>query len=428
MDAHGSHKNARPLKPQTMMMGHGYDTALSVGSIKPPIFQTSTFVFDSAEDGAEFFAVTYGLKDKDPDKAQGLIYSRINNPNCEILEDRLKVWHSAEKGLAFASGMAAITTTLMALSRPGDVIVHSAPVYGGTEYFLHKIMPEFGITAHAITPDMDLETVEQELKKADDLAKSRGGKLSAIHLETPSNPTNTMMDIAGIAKLAKGMERDGNRPMVSVDNTFLGPVFQCPLKHGADYALYSLTKYVGGHSDVVGGGCVGSADAINRIVGLRTIMGTIMEPHSAWMMCRSLETLDLRMRKSAENAAAIAKHLQNHPKVKQVLAVSLSDPDSQQGKIYKEQCEGAGSTFSIKLGGGRPESFRFLNALQVIKLAVSLGGTESLASHPESMTHADYSEEAKVKYGVAPDLVRISVGIEDVDDLIADLDQALERV
>ncbi len=420
--------NTRQLQPQTLMMGYGYDTALSEGAIKAPIFQTSTFVFDKAEDGKEFFAVTYGLKEQDPDNPRGLIYSRINNPNCEILEDRLSVWDAAEKGLVFSSGMAAISNTMMALSRPGDIIVHSAPVYGGTEYLLHKLLPEYGITAKAILPTMTLEEVETVLRQADEEAQARGGRLSVVHLETPSNPTNTMMDIEGIAKIAHSLQRGEHRPAVSVDNTFLGPVFQHPLNHGADYVLYSLTKYVGGHSDVVGGACLGSAEAIAKVAGLRTIMGTIMDPHTSWMMCRSLETLDIRMRRSAENALAITKMLNDHSKVEKVLSLSNLDPNSEQGRIYAKQCTGAGSTFSFLLKGGEAEAYRFLNALKVVKLAVSLGGTESLASHPASMTHADYSDEAKVKYGVSDNLVRVSIGIEDVEDLIADLEQALDHV
>jgi methionine-gamma-lyase len=427
----GYHKrtlNNHTLKPQTLMMGYGYDTALSEGAIKAPIFQTSTFVFDSAEAGKDFFAVTYGLKEQDPNKPRGLIYSRINNPNCEILEDRLTIWDAAEKGLAFSSGMAAISTTFMALARPGDAIAHSTPVYGGTEYLLHKILPQFGITSVPLMPEWTTEQIAKALSDADAAAQKNGGRLRLVHLESPANPTNAMMDIAAICKIVAGMARDGDRPLVSVDNTLLGPVWQHPLKLGADYVIYSLTKYVGGHSDVVGGACLGSKEAIARIGGMRTIMGTIMDPHSAWMMTRSLETLDLRMRCATNNAQALADHLAGHAKVREVLYLGHLDPNSAQGQIFKNQCSGAGSTFSVRLKGGEAEAFRFLNALRVIKLAVSLGGTESLASHPASMTHADYSPENKLTYGVTDDLVRISVGIEAPEDLIADVEQALALV
>jgi len=416
------------LKPQTLMMGYGYDPALSEGSIKVPLFQTSTFVFKSAEDGKRFFEVAYGLREQAPNEALGLIYSRINNPNLEILEDRLAIWEGAEKALVFSSGMAAITTTLLTHARPGDIIVHSAPVYGGTEYLLDRILPQFGIDAVAMRPTMTEAEVKQVFEEAAAKAKAHGGRIAAVHIETPANPTNELTDIEAVARIARGYGVGDKRPVITVDNTFLGPIWQRPLEQGADYALYSLTKYVGGHSDVVAGGCLGKAGAIKPVGEMRTILGTTLDPHSAWLLLRSLETMELRMSRAAENARVAAAFLNRHPKVDQVLFLGDLPAGSDQARIFSKQCSGAGSTFSLRLKGGEAEAFRFLNGLKIIKLAVSLGGTESLASHPASMTHSDYSPNAKRAYGIGDDLVRVSIGIEDARDIVADLDRALAAV
>lgn len=416
------------LSPQTLMMGYGYDPALSEGSIKVPLFQTSTFVFKSAEDGKRFFEVAYGLREKAPNEALGLIYSRINNPNLEILEDRLAIWDAAEKAIVFSSGMAAITTTLLTHARPGDTIAHSAPVYGGTEYLLDRILPQFGIESVAIRPLADEAEVSRTLDFAAAKAREKGGRLAAVHVETPANPTNELTDIAMVAAIARRHEAGGKRPVVTVDNTFLGPLWQQPVKNGADYSVYSLTKYVGGHSDIVAGACMGSAAAVKQVGEMRTILGTTLDPHSAWLLLRSLETMELRMSRAMANARVVAEFLRKQPKVKQVLHLDEVPKESEQARIFAKQCSGAGSTFSMRLKGGEAEAFRFLDALKIIKLAVSLGGTESLASHPASMTHSDYTMQAKQAYGITDDLVRISIGIEDPRDLTADIAQALAAV
>lgn len=419
--------DGRPLAPETLMMGYGFDPALSEGSIKAPIFQTSTFVFRSAEDGKRFFEVAYGLRQARPDEALGLIYSRINNPNLEILEERLAIWDGAERALVFASGMAAISTAVLALTRPGDHVLYTAPAYGGTEYLFDRILPRMGVSADVVQAEAGAAALAGRIAEVAARAAAGGGRLAAVYLETPSNPTNVMVDIAAAAEAIRALGQD-EPPVLLVDNTFLGPLWQTPLEHGADMVLYSLTKYVGGHSDLVAGACMGRADLMARVTEMRTICGAAADPHTAWMLMRSLETLQLRMERSQANAAELAARLREHPKVEAVLTPGGPDAGPEQQAIFARQCRGAGSTFSIRLRGGEAEAFRLLNALKLVKLAVSLGGTESLASHPSSTTHSDYSPEAKARCGIGDNLVRLSVGVEHVEDLWADLRQALAAV
>ncbi|HZW16698.1 MAG TPA: cystathionine gamma-synthase family protein [Brevundimonas sp.] len=417
----------RPLSAETLMMGYGYDPALSEGSIKAPIFQTSTFVFKSAEDGKRFFEVAYGLREKGPDEALGLIYSRINNPNLEILEDRLAVWDEADKALVFSSGMAAISTTILALSRPNDVVVYTAPAYGGTEYLFDRILPRMGVQTVSVADCDGGEALTRAIGDAAAAAASRGGRLAAVYVETPANPTNQLIDLQAAAAAIRALDQAEAPPLV-VDNTFLGPLWQKPLQHGADLILYSLTKYVGGHSDLIAGACMGRADLMGRVAEMRTICGTVTDPHTAWLLMRSLETLHIRMERSQANAGELVNRLRGHARIEAVLDAGGAESSPAQQAIFARQCSGAGSTFSLRLKGGEAEAFRMLNALRLFKLAVSLGGTESLVSHPSSTTHSDYSAEAKARCGIGDNLVRLSVGIENVDDLYADLEQALGAI
>lgn len=417
------------LSPQTLMLNYGYSPALSEGAIKCPIFQTSTFVFRSASEGKQFFEWAYGLSTPEEGQKIGLIYSRLNNPNIEILENRLCIYDGAEKAAVFSSGMAAISTTLLALTQPGDVIVYSDPIYGGAKHFLEKVMPGFGIKTIPFPATASPDEIRQVLRQAQAI-----GPIAAVHIETPANPTNALVDISALAAiLPEFVQNDkfaqnNRRPMLTVDNTFLGPLWQQPLQHGADLVLYSLTKYVGGHSDLVAGACLGDSDKVAPVLAMRTFLGSTLEPHTAWLLMRSLETLAIRMTRASENATALADMLRHHSKVRKVLFLGHLDPQSTEGLVYQRQCKNPGSTFSIILNGGETEAFRFLDALKIIKLAVSLGGTESLASHPATMTHADVSAEDKKAYGIDPNLVRLSIGIEDAGDLAADLIQALEAV
>jgi methionine-gamma-lyase len=411
------------------MMSYGYDPSLSEGALKPPVFHTSTFVFDNAAAGKAFFEVAYGKREKGVDEDPGLIYSRINNPNLEVLEDRLRLWDKAEKGLSFASGMAAISTSLMAYVRPGDVILYSEPLYGGTEYLIRNILPEFGVTGVGFTTWHEERSLSVAAREAKELAQAKGGRVSVMLIETPANPTNCLIDLEACRDVADSIETElGHRPTLMVDNTFLGPLWQKPLDHGADIVIYSLTKYVGGHSDLVAGGVVGSAALLAPIAGFRTIMGTMCDPQTGWMILRSLETLQLRMTRSCENAREIAKFLASHPSVVSVGHLEMIDPSDPAREVYERQCLGPGSTFAFQIKGGEREAFKVLDALQVIKLAVSLGGTESLMEHPFSMTHADVPDDVKLRLGVTESMLRISVGIENVQDIIADLRQALRQI
>jgi methionine-gamma-lyase len=409
----------RKLKPATQMMGFGYDPKLSEGALKPPIFLTSTFAFESAAAGKRFFE---GITGKRPGGAEGLVYSRFNGPNQEILEDRLAVWEDAEEALSFSSGMAAIATVFLASVRPGDTIVHSAPLYAATETLIGKILGRFGVTwldfpAGATRADIDAVMV-----------RAKAGHVALIFLESPANPTNALVDVEAVRASRDAIFAEGERPPIVIDNTFLGPIWQQPLQHGADLVLYSLTKYAGGHSDLVAGGAVGSKAVIDPIRTMRNTIGTIVDPHSAWMLLRSLETMELRMTRAAENAAKVCARLREHPKVERVGYLGFLEAGSRQADIYRRHCSGAGSTFSLYLKGAEREAFAFLDALKIAKLAVSLGGTETLASHPAAMTHLSVPDERKAALDIGDNLVRISVGVEDPDDLIADFDQALAAI
>ncbi|NVJ96612.1 MAG: cystathionine gamma-synthase family protein [Alphaproteobacteria bacterium] len=417
----GNHK----LSPETQMMGYGYDPSLSEGSLKPPVFMTSTFVFESAKHGKDFFELAYGKRQAAEGEEPGLIYSRINNPDLEVLEDRLALWEDADKGLTFSSGMAAISTCLWAYLRPGDVIVYSAPIYGGTEFLIRNILPEFGIKAVEFEAGGEKPTLAPAIEEAKKL-----GRVAVIYTETPANPTNGLIDLHACRDQAEALGKEtGHRPVIMTDNTFLGPVWQSPLEHGADIVIYSLTKYVGGHSDVVAGAAIGNMDVMGPVMGFRTILGTMCDPHTGWLLMRSLETLKLRMTAAAENAKKIAEYLDQHPKVKKVHYLGFLKEDHPSYHIFRDQCGGAaGSTFAFDVDGDEAAAFRVLDALQIIKLAVSLGGTESLMEHPFAMTHADVPDDVKVRLGITESMLRISVGVENPDDLIADLSQALDAI
>jgi methionine-gamma-lyase len=418
------------LKPETQMMGYGYDPSLSEGSLKPPIFLTSTFVFKTAQDGKDFFDFTSGRREPTAGQSTGLVYSRFNNPNLEVLEDRLALWEQSETAAVFSSGMSAISTALWAYVRPGDVILMSQPLYGGTETLIEKTLPAFGVSAVSFTLGHDRAAVTEAAARASASAAKSGGRVCLVMTETPANPTNSLVDLNLMRDVSEqiGRGQAGGRPPVLVDNTFLGPVFQHPLAHGADLVMYSLTKYVGGHSDLVAGGVVGTREIVGPIKRLRGALGTQLDPNTAWMIMRSMETLSLRMHKSSQTAAEVASFLRTHPKIAHVNYLGFLAEDDPRRAVFKRQCDSAGSTFGFAVKGGEAEAFRLLDGLQVIKLAVSLGGTETLISHPASTTHSGLSKETRERIGINDALIRISVGIEDPGDLIADLDKALDAV
>ncbi len=413
----------RSLQPETLMMGYGYHPEWSEGALKPPIFQTSTFVFEKAADGKSFFSAAYGLREQGPNEQLGLIYGRINNPNLEILEDRLTVWDEADAGTVFASGMAAITTTLLTFLRPGDILLHSNPLYGGTDHFIRHVLAGFGVTNVEFGAGDSQETIEQRLS-----AQGASGRLAMIYIETPGNPTNALIDIAMCSELADRYSTPERKVVLAVDNTFLGPVYQHPIRHGADLVLYSATKYIGGHSDLLAGACLGSDDLIKRVRAMRTFLGTMADAWTGWLILRSLETLKVRMEAQAQVAVQVAKFLSEHPKVAHVYYLGFLNEGDRGYDVYRKQCLGPGSMISFDIKGGEAEAFKFLDTLKIVKLAVSLGGTESLAEHPFSMTHCDVGANDKLNFGISESLIRMSVGIENPDDLIADLDQAFAAV
>jgi methionine-gamma-lyase len=413
----------RELHPETQMMSYGYDPFLSEGAVKPPVFLTSTFAFKTAEDGAEFFDIVAGRKPLPPDTGAGLVYSRFNHPNLEIVEDRLALLDGAEGAIVTSSGMAAIGTVFLTFLRPGDQIVHSTPLYGGTETLIRKILPEWGIGGSPFSDGLSHAHIAEALETA-----AARGRVGLFYLETPANPTNALIDFAAVrAVLEDFARRHGYRPVSACDNTMLGPIFQHPIRDGIDLSVYSLTKYVGGHSDLVAGGVTGRKELIEKLRLLRGAFGSQLDPHSSWMIARSMETLILRMRRAAATASRVAHWLAENPvrRVQVLHPQMLADPTYQE--VYRRQCSGAGSTFSIVLDGGRETAFRFINALTLFKSAVSLGGTESLICHPASTTHSGVPAEVRAQVGVSDGLVRMSIGLEHEEDLIVDLENALRQ-
>lgn len=418
-------KKDNNLAPESLMMSHGYKPELSEGAIKAPIFQTSTFVFDSAEHGKNHFEIAYGLKEQTEGEELGLIYSRLNNPNLEILEDRIALWDSAGTSACFESGMAAISTALMEFLTPGDLLLYSMPVYGGTDFFITKILPKWGIHVLGFKAGSSeaeiLDQIEQSAHK---------DKLAFIHIETPANPTNALVDIKMCKQIADKYSTAEKQVLLAVDNTYMGPLWSNPLQMGADLVIYSATKYINGHSDVVAGVVSGGKELMQRVKGLRTFYGNMASPWTAWLLTRSLETLKLRMEKQAKNAKRIAKYLKTHPKVEKVyfLGFMKKEGTPEEKEIIKTQYSSSGAMISFDIKGGEKEAFQFLNSLKLIHLAVSLGSTESLAQHPATMTHADVSKEIKDHLSITEKLVRLSVGVEHPKDIIADIEQALEKI
>ena len=416
--------NGRKLKPSTLMMGHGFDPQLSEGSLKPPIFLTSTFAFENAAAGKRHFEHITGQREGN---AEGLVYSRFNGPNQEILEDRLAVWEDAEDALVFSSGMSAIATVMLACVGSGDVVVHSGPLYAATETLINKVLGRFNITFLDFPAGADRAAIDDILARAKSQAAKNGGKVAIVYLESPANPTNALVDVQAVRAATDAAFPQDARPPIAIDNTFLGPLWFTPLSHGADMVIYSLTKYAGGHSDLVAGGLVGTDAMLKPVRSMRNTIGTICDPNTAWMLLRSLETLELRMDRAGQNALKVCTMLRDHPKVDGLGYLGFIE-DASQRDIFERHCTGAGSTFSVFIKGGEAACFRFLDALVIAKLAVSLGGTETLASHPASMTHLSVPAARKEALGITDSLVRISIGVEDADDLIADFEQALEAV
>jgi methionine-gamma-lyase len=403
----------------TLAIHCGYEPENGQGAVKPPIFPSTTYVYRSAAHAKEMHRIFFD--ENDPARA-GPIYARLGHPNLTMVEARLAALDGAEACACFNSGMAAITAVMHAFLRPGRRVLYTRPIYGGTDNLLHNHLSAFGVVPAALTDPLDPARLRED-------ATAGVGPIGLIHVETPANPTAAIADIAAIAAFAAEIgERQESRPLVSVDNTFLGPFLQSPLAHGADFCITSLTKYAGGHSDLLAGGVSGGAVEIAMLKRLRMLLGSHLDPQTSWLLLRSFETLGLRTERAAENAAAIAEALRAHPKVAHVTYLGFAAADPRLAPLYARQCRGAGSTFSFALKGGEAEAFRMLDALRLIKLAVSLGGTETLICHSASTTHYNVPSERRAAAGITEGTMRLSVGIEHIDDLLADLDQALEAV
>lgn len=406
--------------PESEMLSLGYRPEMHLGAVKCPLFMTSTFSFKTAEEGKSFFELAYGLRDKKPGEEMGMIYSRVDNPNLQLAEKRLAVWDEGEDAAFFSSGMAAISTMLLTFLKPGDLLVYGSPVYGGTDHFINHVLPDFGVHVFNFTAEDGLADIKNRLAKAYPNLQP-----AFIFTEIPGNPTNSLIDIEMCGRLAADLTREGRKPLLAVDNTFLGPVFQHPLQWGADISLYSATKFIGGHSDLLAGACVGGADLMAKIKGMRTFLGSMLDPHSCWLILRSMETLKIRMERQALSAKKVALFLKSHPLIEKIYYLGFLAEDDPQKAIFDKQCLSPGSMISFEVRGGEQAAFTFLNHLKHFKLAVSLGSTESLAEHPASMTHVDVLASDRQLLGITDGLVRLSIGVEEPADLIADIDHAL---
>ncbi len=405
------------IRPTTAVLTRGFDPSLSVGSARPAVFRSSTYVFSSPEAAERAFAIQGGRSSRREGEDVDLIYSRFNHPNAQILEEHILALELGSTAAAiFNSGMAAIMTAILAVARPGDSIVYSVPLYGGTQHFIHEFLEPFGIRGLGIPANRGAE-LQQAIEQTENLR--------IVLLETPANPTMVMVDLRRAAEAAAGR---AVKPLVMVDNTFLGPAFQHPLELGADLVLYSATKFLGGYSDLLGGVAIArDPELIRKIKSKRSLFGNILQPDECLLLDGRLPTVSLRMNKQSKDAQRIAEHLAGHAQIARVYYPTLFD-DPEQIRIFQTQCDYPGSLFSIDLKGGKPAAFEFLRNLRLGRNAVSLGGVETLVCHPRSTTHSSVSAEELEISGVTDGLVRISIGIEDWRDLLDDFEQALAAI
>ena len=409
--------------PETLAVRAGYDPASAGNSAKPPITMTSTFAYTSASQAKDIHEAYFDGTGPEAGKPNH-IYARLGHPNLDMVEARLAALDGAEAAAVFNSGMATHSAIALAHLRPGDSVLFSRPIYGGTNGLLTNFMPGFGVKSYAFTDGCDRADIERAVDEA-----IAAGPLKLIIIETPANPTAAMVDLALVVAIADEVgTRTGARPLVVVDNTLLGPLMQRPIALGADLCMTSLTKYCGGHSDLLAGGVSGKLALVHELRLLRTTLGSHLDPYTSWLLLRSMETVHLRMERASANARAIADTLRDHPKVAGLTYLGHLAEGSPERAVYDRQCSGAGSTFSFALVGGEAEAFRFLDALRLLSFAVSLGGSETLITHPATTTHYAISPEERAAGAITPATLRLSVGIEHVDDLIADVTRALDAV
>jgi methionine-gamma-lyase len=406
------------LRPPTEVLTRGFDPSLSVGSARPAVFRSSTYVFSSPEAAERAFDIMAGRAKAEPGEKVDLVYSRFNHPNAEIFEDQVVPLETgASASVVFNSGMAAIMTALFAFLKTGDTVVYTVPIYGGTQKLIEVFLAGWGVNGVAVRAGHTAEI---------DKAIRETKNLRVVLIETPANPTVIMTDIRSAADAVAA--RGGERPLVMVDNTMLGPAFQHPITLGADIVLYSATKYLSGFSDLIGGVALAKDPAlVQKIRSLRGLFGNILQPDECWMLDGRLPTVGLRMNRQSKNAQRIAEGLASHTKIKKVLYPSLVE-DPEQKRIYQAQCDYPGAMFSLDLRGGKKAAFEFLRNLQLARNAVSLGGVETLVCHPKTTTHSGFTEQQFADAGVTDGLVRVSVGIEDWRDLLADFEHALDCV
>jgi methionine-gamma-lyase len=408
-------KTTYVVRPPTAVLTRGFDPRLSVGSARPAVFRSSTYVFSSPEAAERAFAVALGRSRLGPDESVDLIYSRLSHPNAEILEDQIVPLEPGGTAAAiFNSGMAAISTIFLAYCQPGTSFVYTVPLYGGTQHLIHQVLAPLGLRGIPVAAG-DTAALAAAVAGAEDLR--------LVFIETPANPTLRMSDIAAAARAAQARP---NRPLVVVDNTFLGPTFQHPLTLGADVVVYSATKYLSGLSDMLGGVALGKdPEMIQQLRGLRAILGNILQPDECWMLDGRLPTVGLRMARQSKNAQRIAEALAGHPRVERLYYPTLFD-EPEQRRIRDAQCRFPGAIFSFDVRGGKAAAFNFLRHVTIARNAVSLGGVESLTCHPATTTHSELSAEECKTAGVGDGLVRVSVGIEDWRDLLQDFRRALD--
>lgn len=405
------------VRPGTAVLTRGFDPRLSVGSARPAVFRSSTYVFSSPEAAERAFSIALGRSRPAEGENVDLIYSRLSHPNAEILEDQIvPLEPEARAAGVFNSGMAAISTLFLTFCHPGASFVYTAPVYGGTQHLIHQILEPLGMRGIRVHAG-DTPALRDAIARTPDV--------QLVFVETPANPTLRMSDIAAAAAAARAHPE---RPLVAVDNTFLGPTFQHPLPLGADLVVYSATKYLSGHSDMIGG-VILSRDStlLDELRGTRAILGNILQPDECWMLDGRLPTARLRMNRQSKNAQRIAAGLAGHPKIARLLYPSDFD-DPEQIRIRDAQCRFPGAILSLDLVGGRPAAFDFLRRLTIAHDAVSLGGVETLACHPATTTHSEMSDEERSTFGIGDGLVRLSIGVEDWRDLLADFRGALDAL
>ncbi|HLK68776.1 MAG TPA: PLP-dependent transferase [Bryobacteraceae bacterium] len=405
------------MRPRTAVLTRGFDPSLSFGSARPAVFRSSTYAFASPEAAEHAFAITTGKISPAAGERADLIYSRFSHPNAEILEDQIVPLEAgATDAAVFNSGMAAIMTAFFAFARPDSTIVYTTPLYGGTTGLIHSFLEPLGVHGVAV-PSGDADAIDEAVRSAKNCC--------IVYLETPANPTLIMTDIERAAETAL---RRPDRPVIMVDNTFLGPAFQHPLLLGADIVLYSATKYLSGFSDLLGGFAITkNADMIRKIRSRRGMFGNILQPDECWMLDGRLPTVALRMNRQSKNAQRLAEALAGHKHLSNVIYPTLFR-NPEQKRIFEKQCAYPGGLFSLEFRGGKDAAFEFLRNVRIAKNAVSLGGVETLACHPKSTTHSGMSAAELAESGVTDGLVRVSAGIEDWRDLLADFEQALAAI